>query len=151
MVLAFYVEDGVARQRKIARLQVLLQAGLGVLERLRLGQRCDARREQPRDHPLHGGESAIEKQRPADRFQCVGEDRLTAKAPAAQLAGAELQGLTEAQRESHLGERLAAHQPGAQAAQVPFRCLGEGRIQLVRDDQIEDGVTEKLEPLVVGA
>src|SRR5256885_14612925 len=44
VVRAFYVEDGVARQRKIARLQVLLQAGLGVLERLRLGQRCDADR-----------------------------------------------------------------------------------------------------------
>src|SRR5438046_9108120 len=93
---------------------------------------------------------AIEILRAADRFQRVGEDRLAAKAPAPELAGPELQGFTEAQREGHLGERLAAHQPGAQAAQVPFGCLREGRIQMMRDDEIEDGVAEKLEPLVVG-
>ena len=44
--------DRVARQRKAARLQVLLQARLGILERLRVRQRGDARGEQPRDHRL---------------------------------------------------------------------------------------------------
>ena len=39
----------VARQRKTARLQVLLQARLGILERLGRRQRRDARLEQPRD------------------------------------------------------------------------------------------------------
>src|SRR5438445_686139 len=72
MVLAFDPEDGIAWQGKTARLQVLLQARLGVLERRRLRQRRDAGSEQPRDDPVHGGEPAIEENRPTQRFQRVG-------------------------------------------------------------------------------
>ena len=133
VILALDVQHRVARQAKPARLQVLLQARLGVLERLGRWQRRDARREQPRDERRRRPEPAVEIDRPAQRLERIRQDRLAAETAALELPGAELQHRPDTELERHLGERLAAHQAGAQAAQVPFgrragrRCTGRAR------------------------
>ena len=74
MILALDAEDVVARQAKTARLQVLLQACLGILERLELRQCIDPGGEQPCDDPLGGSEPPIEIDRPEEGLERVGED-----------------------------------------------------------------------------
>src|SRR5207244_9703118 len=107
----------------------LLQARLGVFELADLGKRGDPPGKQPRDHRLRGGESAVEKDRTAERFQRIGQNRLAAKAAARELARPELQRLPESQRARHFGERLATHEPGAQPTQVPFGRLRKGLVE----------------------
>jgi hypothetical protein len=116
VVGALHGEHRIAGQLERARLQVFLQARLGVLERLGLRERGDARAEQPLDHRLHGGKAAVEEDRPAERFQGIGEDRLAAEPAALELPGPQLQRLPERELRGDLGEGLAADEPGTQAA-----------------------------------
>ena len=109
MVLALDGQDHIARQRKTARLQVLLQARLGIFQRLGRRQRRDALGEEARDERFDRREATIEENRPSQRLERIGQNRLAAKAAAAELTGAELQRVAQAERPGNLGERLTAH------------------------------------------
>ena len=76
---------------------------------------------------------------------------MAAKAAGLELTGAELQRLPQLERCGHLGQRLAAHHPRPQPAQIPLARLREGRVEVMRHHEVEDRIAEKLQPLVVGA
>ena len=92
--------------------------------------------------------AAVEKHRADQRLADVGEDR-GARAPSrVGLRGAEPQRLAEIDGARHVGAGFAPHQVGEPARQLAFVALGEGAKQHFRDDQAENVVAEKLEPLI---
>ena len=95
MILALDVEHGVMRQSEATRLQVFLQTRLGVLERLRLRQCGNARREQLHDYGRGRLEATVEVDRSKHRFERVSEDGLTPETAALELTGPQLQGVAE--------------------------------------------------------
>src|SRR5688572_8935057 len=78
--------DRVHGQLPALRLQMLLQAGLGSLERGRLGQRTDARLEHGRDTRPHGVESAVQVQGAAQCLEGIGQDGLAPESAGLELA-----------------------------------------------------------------
>ena len=80
------------RQRQAARLQVLLQAGLGILQRRRRRARLRcAARTALRVSALRPPRARRRETRAAQRLEGIGQDRLAAKAAGLELAGTQLQ------------------------------------------------------------
>ncbi|MNC87448.1 hypothetical protein D3C83_31760 [compost metagenome] len=96
---------GVLRERELARLQVLLQQGLGVLARSFGIDGIEHVPEQRAHHPVRGLEAAIEKYRADYGLYRVGQYRRPARATALQLAFAEAQLLPEVELERCGGKR----------------------------------------------
>ena len=151
VVLALHGEHCVSGQGKTARLQVLLQARLGILEGVRVRQLRDARGEQARHHRLHRRQALVEEDRPAQRLQGIRQDRLAAEAAGLEFPRPQLQGVPEPDRQGDLGQRLGADELRAQAAQVPLVRLWVGGIQGLGDGEVDDRIAQELEPFVVGA
>ncbi|MDR8939349.1 hypothetical protein FEP65_06280 [Burkholderia multivorans] len=101
------------------------------------------------DDPLGGFEAAIEEHGPDDGFECVREDRWAAEAPAAQLAFTEPQAFRDIEGLSDFVQRLLLDEIRAHARQVPFVELAETLEQKGGHRAIQNGIAEKLEPLVV--
>jgi hypothetical protein len=66
-----------------------------------------------------------------------------------QFAGPEPQLIAHSQRESHLSQRVGTDDARPQPAQVALRCRGEALIELFGDQQVQHGVTQELQSLVV--
>ena len=93
-------------------------------------------------------EPAVEVHRGDDRLHRVGQDRRLGAPARRVLALAEPQRRTEVELLRDLGQRLGAHDRGAQLRQLALGHLGVVLVDVVGDDEAEHGVTEELEPLV---
>ena len=78
-------DDGIARQGNLARLEPLLQLGLGVLgSSLHVGPDLELAK-QPPDQPLGCGIAAIQIHRPDEGLERVSQDRGSTGAPGSQF------------------------------------------------------------------
>ncbi|CRS42511.1 hypothetical protein PAERUG_P7_London_17_VIM_2_06_09_00408 [Pseudomonas aeruginosa] len=149
MGFALDIHHLVARQVAATRLQELLQAGLGVLVGVHRGQLAQLRSE-PGDDPLARGVHAGIQVDGADQgFHRIGEDRLAAEPAALQLARAQPQVVAHLEAARQQGQGLALDQSRAQARKLAFASLREVVEQRLADDEVENGVTEELQALVV--
>src|SRR5207249_1626238 len=65
------------------------------------------------------------------------------------FAAAETRTVRQTQPTADLGERGRGHERRAQRGQLALGRIGEPPIQLFADDEIDDRVTEELEPLEI--
>jgi len=143
--------DRVHRQRVPTGLQMFLQARLGILQRGRLWQGCDTWLEHRPEMRAHGVETAVEVQGAAQGLEGIREDRLAAEPAGLELTRAQQQKFAELHGLRDLGQRLLAHQARAQTRQVAFAGAGKFAVQPLREQQVEHGIAEELETLVVRA
>jgi hypothetical protein len=86
----------------------------------------------------------------ASSLQRVGEDRIAAVAAALELARAELEHRAQVEPAREFGQGGLAHQAGAGAGQLPLVGLGPACMQGLGHDQVDQGVAQELQALVVG-
>src|SRR5690606_7679322 len=94
-------------------------------------------------------EPAVEKDGADHGFDRIGEHRRTPRPSAPDLALPQAQLLPERQVLRDAGEGLLVDEVRAQAREVALRQAREARIELQRDDAVQNAVAEELEPLVV--
>src|SRR5690606_18740535 len=147
--VALDVHHLVLGQFAAPRLQEFLQAGLGVLVGVHQGQAVQLVG-QPGQHAFAGPLHAAVQVDGADQgFQGVGEDGFTAVAAALQLARPQAQVIAQAEAAGQHGQGLALDQARAQARQLAFAGLREALEQRLAGDEVEDGVAEEFQALVV--
>lgn len=148
MGLTLDIHHFVAGQFTGTRLQELLQAGLGVLVGVDQRQAVELGR-QPGQHTLtRHFHASIQVDRTDQRFQGIGEDRLTAETAAFQLTGTQAQVFAQIETAGQYGQGFSLHQARAQTRQLAFAGL-ETLEQRFAGDEVEDGVTEEFQPFVV--
>lgn len=127
----------------------LLEPGLVVGAARSLGQSAvDQRRPQFEDQSARSVESGIEIDRTDYCFEGIAENRLLVSPTGRPFAFAEQQCVAKFDRSGNLSECCRIDHAGPQLCQLTFGKLGIAAIDLVRDDQTENGVTKKLKPLV---
>ena len=138
----------VRRQWLTARLQPFLQACLRILV-----VRCRRGSKPWRDEGAHkfaaGNPAAVEMNRSDERFERVGQDRIATESSALQLAGPQVQRITEVEIARDRGEGRLADQARTQARQLAFVRLGEFLEKKFGNDHVDQRVAEELQPLVV--
>ena len=127
----------------------LLQPRLEVVQ-AGLARRGDALAEQPLDHGERRVEAAVEVDGGDERLAGVGEHRGLAPPARLLFAAAEEEPLAEAELAGDLGQAELVDDAGAGLGQLALVALGRRVHEQVPDDEVEDGVAEELEPLVVG-
>src|SRR5581483_2405629 len=113
-------EHLVQRQRTALPLQEFLQARLGVLERLSLGQLRERGAIQVQASLARRVEAAVEIDRADQRFERISEDRGAPEAAALELAGAELERLTKIERLGDADEAVFANQARSEPGEIAF-------------------------------
>ena len=129
-------------------LQQLLQLALGIFKPRNFGKAIEVRTESPEYEIARGVETGIQKHRADHGLEGVGQRRGAFPSPVQLLALAQDQGVAQGQIASALGQRAAIHQLGPGLGQRPFAEVGKLLEQRARQDQLEDGVAEELQPLV---
>jgi hypothetical protein len=94
--------------------------------------------------------AAIEVYGADDRLERIGKDRLAAEATGLELPGTELQLVAEADFLRDAGQRLGADDARPQAAEIALGGHRIAPVEPVGRHQVQDGVAEELETLVVG-
>ena len=124
-----------------------------VLKSCSPASRADATRapNSRRTTPNDGVEAAVEVDGGDQRLAGVGQHRRLAPPARLLLAAAEEEPLAEAELAGDLGQAELVDDAGARLGQLALVALGRGVHQQVPDDEVEHGVAEELEPLVVGA
>ncbi|RWW84258.1 hypothetical protein BHE74_00007139 [Ensete ventricosum] len=149
MGLTLDIHHFVTWQFATAGLQELLQAGFWIFVGVDQCQAFDFGG-QPGGDPLfsrfHAG---IEVDRTDQRFEGVGQDRLTAETTALQLAGPQAQVFAQAETTGQHRQGLALYQARTQTRQLAFTGLRETLEQRFTGDKIEDGITEEFQALVI--
>src|SRR5688572_4598915 len=103
-------DHAVLGQAAALALQALLQAGLGVLEDVGVGQVRQARGEVAQHQLARGADAGVEVDRTDQRLVGIGQDGFAAEAAALELAGAEREHLAQAELGRHGRERAFVHQ-----------------------------------------
>ena len=140
--------DGVRRSIQTARLQPLLQTGLGVFDAGRGVEIREVTGVQPLDHAANSVETGIEKDRAEQRLQRVGENGRAIRSTRQGFAFAKEQTRAETQISSHCRQRLRAHQSRAPIRQPTLVNDATG-VEQSADGQPKRGVAEKLKTLIV--
>ena len=127
----------------------LLQAPLGVRAAF---PRRQARRKvavDPENGPPRGLEASVDVHGADHGLERILEGGVSAPAAARLLVRAEAQAGVEADLAGEAREELAPAEDRAPLGELALRGLGIERIERLRQDQLEDGVAEELEALVV--
>ena len=136
----------VPRRRAGAVLGDLLELPLVVLV-APVGEVADVLDEDPGRNP----ESLIEEDRPDERLKRVREQRRKPRRARLGRAPAEQQGLTELEPLRQPGERHGVDESCPQLRQLAFVVFGKPLEEVLTRDELEDRISEILEPLVVVA
>ena len=143
----FLVEQVIRRRHAVLALRELLQQRLVVAARIAGRGRFDLRTEVREHEFARRLDAAVEIDRRDQRLEHVGQHRRRhgrmRRHPFAQH-----QKLAQPKRLADLRARLPADDDRLELRQVAFELLGKLLEQLLADDQAEDRVAEKLQPLV---
>ena len=101
------------------------------------------------DHAAGGVEAGVQEHGAEQGFDRVGQDRWPAKTAALQFAFAQAQVLGQLQALGDVRQRSLLDQVGAQARQIALVDLRVTLEQHRRDDEVEHGIPEELQALVV--
>src|SRR5436190_2817157 len=150
VIRADLLHDAVLRQLKSLPLRQLLQRRLVVLEQQIFGvDRFDVLRERALDQRARRFDAAVEVNRGDHRFEKIRQQRLFLAAAGLLLAHTEIDHFTHSIASRLLGEACGTDEICLHFRQRAFVECRELLEQDVADDEAEDGVTEKLERLVV--
>src|SRR5579875_141255 len=142
------VAQGVARQLVEVASGELLKAGLVILASGSGGSFLDPRAEQAHDDLVRGQPSPVEIDGPDQRLGGVGEDGGLLPSPGKIFSFAEEQRAADVESGGHLGERCGVHHRRPYLGQLALGYRRVGSVQVVSDNQPEDGVAKELEAFV---
>ena len=137
------------RVRLHALLHVLLEKGLVILCMPVLQDLVDFRNQHVVDKARGGVEARVEVVRADDGFQAVRQYGLLGPAARVLLSLADEDEIVHAQAARDLREACLADDEALDARKLPFRLVGERRIEVLRHDEAEHRVPEELQALVV--
>lgn len=149
MVGAAHGSDVVSRRFRGTVLEQLLQFALGIFQHRNVLQAAEGLAKMARHELFRRGKTAVEKNRAEHGLEGVGQRRGAFATAVGFLAAAENEMFAEAERAGFLGEGAAVHQFGAGLGERAFAERGKFFIQFVRQYELQHGVAEELEPLVV--
>ena len=148
MVRAGGADHLVVQRLVAAALDQLLKLRLIVPAALLHGLLLLLVQQHPVDQGPGGFHAAVQVHRREHGLRCVGQDGGPLTAAAGLLALAQPQLTAQAQALGHLIQALLAHQRRPHPGQVSLRQVRVLVIQIVRRDQTQHGVPQKLQPLV---
>ena len=99
--------------------------------------------------PANRFEIAIEINRAEERFEGVAERRVALPAPAGLFPAAHQQMPAETKPRRAYFERFARNEPRPPGCQATFPRFAVTRKKVLRDDELEDGIAQELEPLII--
>lgn len=149
VIRAFSGKHLVSRRFRRRRLQELLKFALGIVEIGRLLHFGAALLEKAKHELASRIKAAIQIHRANHRLKGIGYGGATASAAAGLLTAAEDDMLPQVQPAGLTGKRGPVHQLGARLGKRAFTELGKAGVQLAGDHELDDGVAEKFEALVV--
>ena len=130
-------------------LEHLLELALGVLEVRQLAELAEGAAELARDQVAGGFVAGVQEHRAEHGLERIGQRR-AADAPAGGLlAAAEDQEIADLEPASLLRERGAVHELRPCLGERAFAVPRETLVKLVGEDELQHGVAEELQPLVV--
>ena len=140
-------EIGLARRQ---RLEGFLQTALGIdLDgRLVVDVRQQLARLREHERP-HDWQSAVQVHRPHERLEGVRQGGRALPAAVAFVAAAHHEVAAQVEAPRVDGEGLARDQPRAQLGQLAFARVAEPPEEVFAEQELQDGVAEVFEPLVV--
>ena len=141
--------QAVDRQRLEALLRDFLQPALVVLGRAHFRRVRPAFPEKPKNQRLGGQKPAVQENRAENGLQRVGQERVALPAALGFLALAEQQVLVQAQGAGRVGQAFFLDQAGPDSGHLPLGGLRKAPVDLLADAQLQHGVAEELQPLVV--
>src|SRR5216684_710430 len=131
-------------------LQEFLQGGLAIRLRDALTALLESLLEQnPSQHLARRTQSAIEVNRGYYRFERIGQQRLLLSTAGFLFPAPQPQLLSQAQPPRSRFEGSCIYNPRAALGKLPFAPLRKTRQEIFARQQLEDGISEKLQPLVV--
>ncbi len=142
--------DPVPRRDPEAALRQLLELRLPVPVQGSRGGAVEGLAEEAIHHHQHRLEAAAEEDRRDHRLHRVREERRLLPATGELLAAPDPQERAEIEGPRHLGEPLLVHHRGAHLRELALARGGEALHEPVGHGEVDDGVAEELEPLVVG-
>jgi len=142
------LHDVVGRRGLEAGLGGLLEARLEVVEVLEL-DRGDLGPEDAIDHVPRGGVATVEVDRADQRLEHVGEDLRLVTSPGLLLPLTQEDPPADLELACHLGQPRLADDLLAGDAQITLVGVGKPGHDPVGDDEVEDGIPEELQALVV--
>jgi len=144
-----FPDHAVPRDDPEAVLGDLLEAGLVVLVEDLDGARIEQGHKEPADEIAHGVEAPVAVNGGDNRLERVCQQRALHPAAGDVLAAAEKQVVAQVKLPGQPGQGLFVDDGGADLGEIPFRAVRVLPHQHVADAQGENGIAEKLEPLVV--
>ena len=147
MVRALFIHQVIGRRHAVLALGELLQQRLVVAARIARGGRLDLRAEIRQDEFARRLHAAVQIDRRDQRLQHVRQHRRRHRR-VRRHSFAQHEELAQAQRLADLRARLPADDDRLELRQVAFQLIGKLLEQLLADDQAQDRVAEKLQPLV---
>src|SRR5690606_26735728 len=136
-------------QRQFARLEIFLEAGLGVLAVGLRPLECELWNE-PAAHMRNAQfETTVEIQRTYQCFERIGKNGVAIGAAGFEFAESEAQVLTELQVARQLRQRSLLHEAGTKSTEFAFAGFGIGFEQQLGNDHAENSITQKFHALVV--
>ena len=149
MILPGDLNQFVGRQREFARLQPLLQSRLWIAQLVRVGQRFETFGIDAVDDGLRDRKAGVEIDRAEQRFERVGENGLAPVTAGLAFPAAEYQVFADLEFRRNGGERRVLDERRSQPAQVALVRLRSQTEQRFRDNEIEYGVAQEFEALVI--
>ncbi len=150
VVLAFDADDGVAEGVvAVLGLDEFLEAAFGVAAVFDDGEAVGEGAVEGEDDALRGREVAVEVEGADEGFEGVFARGGAGPATGGFFAGAEAQAGVELEVAGEAGEEDAVGEGGAAAAELAFAVGGVEAVERFGEDELEDGVAEEFEALVV--
>ncbi len=132
-----------------ADLTDLLDGGLVIAVDGGGGSLRHERRKEPSDEGGSPVETGVEKHGGDDGFKGVGEKRGFRPAARGLFPAAEEEEFPEPESPGQFGQRLLVYDGGAQFRELSLGIVGECSHQHIGDGQLQDGIAQEFEPLVV--
>jgi hypothetical protein len=145
----FDLHHFVTRERQSFRLQTLLKAGFGVLGNAPLLRLRHLLRKQPLNQIAAAIHSGIQVHRADESLQGIRQNRVTIPAAALEFASPKLQRYSQTEFARNCRQCVTANEQRPQAGQLPLSRIGLGAVQIFRSDEINNGIAEELEALVM--
>ena len=140
---------GINRAAGRERLQEFLETAFGVHVHRLVLEILDIRLGLPQDKLPHGFQIAVEKHGADQRLERVCQRGSPQTSAARLLAAAHHEVFADADRDGMHAQPLAGDQPGTHLGEVALGKRREPRKKMFGKDQLQDGVAQEFEPLIV--
>lgn len=151
VIRAGLADDAVGRRFGIDGLEAFLEIAFGIGLDEAIAELVELSAEHADDKLRGGIEPGIDVNGPDDGFQCISECGIPLAASAGLFATPHDQVRAEADLTGEAGERFGAHQMGAGLGEAAFIGIWKAGEKLMTESELEDGIAEEFEALIVEA